>query len=275
MVRKITGLLVSLILLLLLLEGMLAIADPLGMAYYNDEAAMWYQFVDDPRGYGLPPGRYQLTRWGFTILEDRTRAVPATQAGETEVVFIGDSVTFGYGVEDEHTWVNLVAQALPQAHLINATLPGYNSTNALNTLELFPEADIIVYLIISNDVFVPWHEGPFKEAASIPRESYLRLYLTHTGNIVGSGNKDDLARLSLAAGDMERFYRDLDAIASDKRVILIGFDDVFGEQLSERYAVQLIDWYTGVVSRVDGHANVEGNRQIAEQMTPILQAAMN
>ena len=47
---------------------------------------------------------------------------------------MGDSVTFGYGVDDDQTWVDGMARALPDVHVINAGVSGFNSTNVLRTL---------------------------------------------------------------------------------------------------------------------------------------------
>src|SRR5262249_43101230 len=43
---------------------------------------------------------------------------------KAEIVVVGDSVTFGYGVEDDQAWPALVAKALPHNRLVNLGLIG-------------------------------------------------------------------------------------------------------------------------------------------------------
>ena len=165
------------ILALLLGEALLALFDPLGFGYFRDQVALNPHLIADPRGYTFAPGHYPLSKSSFTILPDGSRAVPHTppQADQT-LVFMGDSVTFGYGVDDEQTWVDLVARALPDVHIINAGVSGFNSSNVLRTLALYPSADALVYLIINNDAY-PENKPKFGQIRPAPAQSWLEVYL--------------------------------------------------------------------------------------------------
>jgi hypothetical protein len=54
-----------------------------------------------------------------------------------EIVTVGDSVTFGYGVEDDQAWPALVAKALPQDRLVNLGLIGAGPQQYLRVYETF------------------------------------------------------------------------------------------------------------------------------------------
>jgi lysophospholipase L1-like esterase len=54
-----------------------------------------------------------------------------------EIVTVGDSVTFGYGVEDEQAWPALVVKALPQDPLVNLGLIGAGPQQYLRVYETF------------------------------------------------------------------------------------------------------------------------------------------
>lgn len=276
MVRKILGLLLSFAFLVVLLELMLSTFDPLGMGYFNDEAYLAHQRQHNPCGYTFLPGKYTLRHWEFNVLDDGTRLVPASHSAEKEVVFIGDSVTFSYGVNDAQTWVNLVAESFPSIRVVNARKPGYNTTNARCLLATYPDADLIVYTTISNDLWNMSAQVDENSSASLnpPRKSYLELYITHSLQLLRPTDPDESARIDMNIGDMPRVLDDLDAITADPRMLLISFDDVYGQKLSECYDVHLIDWYTEVISRIDGHPNVVGNQRIAEQMIPIVQRVL-
>src|SRR5262249_6679787 len=140
----------------------LQIFDPWGMHYFDDLATIWNNSIMDPqRGRVLPPGTYHLSHWTVTELPGYIRLTPNNQNGPCKVVFIGDSLTWGHGVHDQYPWVNLLAAQLPGTTVINAGFDGYNSTEALQSMSGFPDANLFVYFISGNDANKP--EGLFKQ----------------------------------------------------------------------------------------------------------------
>src|SRR5262245_36361571 len=56
---------------------------------------------------------------------------------KADIVAVGDSVTFGYGVEDDQSWPALVAKALPHNCLINLGMIGAGAQQYLRVYETF------------------------------------------------------------------------------------------------------------------------------------------
>lgn len=263
--RKLIAGLIGIILALLLGEGLLARFDPLGFGYFRDQADLNPHLIPDPRGYTFQPGIYKLSASSFTILPDGNRAVPDTLPNAKKtLVFVGDSVTFGYGVDDDQTWVDLVAGDLPAVHVIDAGVSGFNSSNALRTLALYPEAQGLVYLIIDNDAD-PENRPNFDKVRHPAALTWLEVYLLNL--------PDYLFPVSAPPTDLPRYLADLRQINADGRVLLVAFDEEFSRMtIRQCCAVALIERGTDRVSPADGHPGVIGNQEIAAQMLPLIRA---
>src|SRR5688572_9029835 len=87
---------------LVLIEILLRSVDPWGLYYFQDLEVMGNTiFQADPvRGYLMPDGDYTFTRWRAHI-RDGGRVLPATNIqADCTIAILGDSVAFGYGVND-------------------------------------------------------------------------------------------------------------------------------------------------------------------------------
>jgi hypothetical protein len=74
---------------------------------------------------------------------------------QAEIVAVGDSLTFGYGVEDDEAWPAIIAQALPQLRLVNLGLIGASPEQYRRVYETFgiplrPKV-LLVGLFVGND----------------------------------------------------------------------------------------------------------------------------
>ncbi len=255
------------LLALLLCEGLLAWLDPLGFAYYRDQIDLGALLIPDPRGYNFQSGTHKLREFTFTLLADGTRAVPDTHlSAQKTLVFMGDSVTFGYGVNDDQTWVDLIARALPGVHVIDAGVSGYNSTNVLRTLAQYPHADALVYLIINNDA-EPENKPDFAHLRAANQPSWIALYLLNLPEYLSPISADQ----EMALGDIPRYLSDLRQILADQRVLALGFDDDFTQMtIKAGFPIDAIERGTDRVSPADGHPGVRGNQEIARQVLPII-----
>lgn len=248
----------------LLLEGTLRLFDPwrvgnlladlrhLDLSYVASEA----------RGYLLPSGHYQFSNWQADILPDSTRDVPSTndQAACT-VVLLGDSMTFGMDVNDGDTWASLIARQLPNVHLINAGLIGYNLPEILKNYRAFPQADAYLYVLYADDPRPSnWTRRP--PDANL---SYTLAYL----NVL----TDYAAPLPPATWDS--FYRALDGLLADPRMTLVTWDGSFGQQVKAHVnRLNLIPMFTHRVSASDGHPSAAGHAEIAAAILPIVSEAV-
>jgi hypothetical protein len=173
-------------------------------------------------------------------------------------------VTFGYGVDDDQTWVDLIARALPNVHVVDAGVSGFNATNVLRTRALYPDAQALVYLIINNDAYAE-NRPKFDQIRPAAAMSWLEVYLLNL--------PDYLFPPAEEASDLPRYLDEVRQINADGRVLLVGFDEAFSRMtIRECCDVALIERGTDRVSPADGHPGVRGNQEIARQMLPLVRA---
>lgn len=265
--RAILLTLINGLLILLATEGFLRLADPWGINRYYDDFTVLY-FASTVRAgnlYNVQPGRYNLAGWTATVLPDYTRRLPASGQGACRLVFIGDSVTWGYGVSDDQTFANRIAAALPHVTARNAAFSGYNSAQVRALLDEYA-ADLYVYLIIANDpATLTDDQAGLHVAESAMGSAALRRYWLYLAGAFAGQHPSD----------WPRFWRDLAALHQTGRVIFFAFDDgTFGSTVAARYPVHLIPPYREPNSRFDGHPSASSHAQIAAAMLPAIRAAV-
>ncbi|MBI5960951.1 MAG: SGNH/GDSL hydrolase family protein [Chloroflexi bacterium] len=265
---KIIVFLLSICFSLLGIEIGLRLVDPWGMNYFWDVADIWNQAEAHPnRIAALPPGRYRLRGWTVNQLDNFTRRVPASQGGECEIVFVGDSMTWGHGVDDDETWVNLVAAQLRGTTVINAGFDQYNSDNVLRALADFPDADLFVYLVIDNDA------EPTVVVTHQPTASMLKMYLVYGAYYLTTGDTGTIEEENRQE-EKGRFESDIAQLAADGRVVFFGFDEPLARSLIPDYPITLLPSMTHPLSLVDRHPDPEGHKDFAASILPDLQTAV-
>ena len=89
---------------------------------------------DPSVGWRVSPGSRtavigaQSWKFSYTELDDSTRVVPCsecTSKSEGNIVVVGDSVMWGYGLSDEDTFAARLAAKMNTRRVINAAAPGY------------------------------------------------------------------------------------------------------------------------------------------------------
>jgi len=151
--------------------------------------------VADPEvGFRFVPGRsrYTLRDLSFAYeIDERGYRNPSPWPQAPQVLVLGDSLAFGFGVDDERTWSRLLEARLAPARVVNLALPGYAPEQYARTWErvseeLHPEL-VIVGVFPANDVqdqelFRAWldAEDPgnygtwrFGDGGGLARRSYL------------------------------------------------------------------------------------------------------
>lgn len=107
-----------------------------------------------------------------------------TQKQESfRIVGIGDSYMFGYGVDQEYRYMDVLEKKLGQKYnktvqTFSLAVPGYNfvmEKEALDRYGMGLEPDIVIYEFVNNDFCLPNFIAPVRDFWS--RESYILLYL--------------------------------------------------------------------------------------------------
>jgi GDSL-like lipase/acylhydrolase family protein len=98
--------------------------------------------VPDPRvGFLYRPnftGRISRGDFDFTFRTDEHGfRNPSPWPKRADVVVVGDSMAFGYGVDDEQAWPHLVTEALPATTIVNLGMIGAAPQQYLRILEAF------------------------------------------------------------------------------------------------------------------------------------------
>lgn len=157
------------------------------------------QLIADPHlGFRYPPKRTLVLKsrdFTMTIQTDEHGLRNKSPWPErASVVVVGDSLAFGYGVDDAHMWSRLIEARLPTERVVNISLPGLAPEQYFRYFERFgaPLQPQLVILCVfpGNDVadakrfevwqaagspgnFAEWRYGEMSELprASRPRES--------------------------------------------------------------------------------------------------------
>lgn len=260
----------SLLITLLLLEFfVLRLIDPLGIRRYHADLDLMFQGTepDELRGWIQKPGTYHLSDSTATVLKEGRFTPETNTSAPCTIAAIGDSITFGHGVDDQDVWVNSLARRYPQAHFINAGVTGYNIENVQAVLETL-EADGYIYVIAGNDAepMLVWSE----DWVSPPSYPAMALYIRHI--LISTHEQSTLKNPAPAPPDYDAFDAHLEEILG-YNVQAFVFDDPWTLDLhvSETFPqVKVLISVTSVNSWADPHADAVGHQQIAEQMIPYL-----
>ncbi len=186
--------LLALLIAVICLEGALAVVGmfpPEPRLYPGDKPIGTYEHTDSLVGWKLRPGdrlearpahgdyavTYAADEIGFRLVEDRSganrspggrdashvRAGPgaapaepvAAAAAPRRIVFLGDSFTFGVGVEAEETFAHLIGENLPETRSANFGMSGFGIDQMWLTLRHYasdPAPGIVVLSFVLDDL---------------------------------------------------------------------------------------------------------------------------
>jgi lysophospholipase L1-like esterase len=247
--------LTSLLSILLALELLLRAFDPLGVVYFDRIRQMQRAFVIHPeRGYIVAPGIYDFDDWLAAVNTDYERVTPDSVAGGCRVVFLGDSVTFGWGVDDGETFANLLAHELG-LEAVNTGVSAYNAENIIATLDAYA-ADLYVWLIVGNDAEPERDVVEHSLTLRGRRSGWLGRYVSY------------LTYNPEAVSDWAAFNARLAPLLNRDDVLLFALDRPFADALTDVARVN----YTGRISAADPHPNAAGHEEIAAAMLPGVRA---
>ena len=159
-------LIIQLSIVLVLLEIGARIFDPLGISYYPETARFFDTMIrEEPISYRLKPGldadfhhaRYKVNSIGLRGPE----IASPKPAGESRVLWLGDSIVFGIGANYENTLPAIVERLANENtsarnyRVINMGVPSYNTEQELiqlETLGLNLQPDAVMLLFAANDI---------------------------------------------------------------------------------------------------------------------------
>jgi len=107
----------------------------------------------------LVPGSNGLIFNTKVYIDNNGYRIPAKSFKYTtsnNLLFIGDSTTFGNGVIEEETFVGRLRKNFNEINFINTAVPGYQVKNYVQNLPIYKgigDVEKIIYVITLNDVF--------------------------------------------------------------------------------------------------------------------------
>jgi hypothetical protein len=158
----------------MIVEVLLRLADPFGISSLQ-EASRYHleKMPDSELVYKHRPGLHRVYQ-GVTVTTNELglRDRPLEQKGEREfrLLMLGDSVTFGWGVAEEDTFVRRLEKKLAQEYpgtvrTVNAGVGSYNTVIEAAFLKKYVDVinpDVVILLYTLNDIerivppFDPW-----------------------------------------------------------------------------------------------------------------------
>ena len=95
---------------------------------------------------------YQTNRYGF-----RGEFTPPGDHNGRRIAFLGDSFTFGFGVNDHETFINRLNEKAPEEHYFNFAVPGYSTDQQYLLLRRrvfnFRPDVVVLVTYLGNDLF--------------------------------------------------------------------------------------------------------------------------
>lgn len=236
--------------------------DPLGITtLYTDQDQI--VTIANAEGYTLDPGRHQMRGWSYTIDQAGNRLMPSS-AADCRIAFVGDSITFGQGVNDDQSFAYQIALDHPEAMFINAAKIAYNIANVTASIGNHP-ADGYIYFISDNDDGLPWAraESDWGKRRELPAR---RCALCYHINFFFQPRPPVVV-------DREAFWEALAGLTASDAVLLAAMGSPLGDEISARYpSIPLIPrWrFDQQISWADGHPNAAGHVYLLNALREIL-----
>lgn len=174
--RRIVMLFGSLVISAVLAEFAVRTIEPLGLSYYEASTRYHLDKVADPelfyRHRSSFRAEYAGVEYAFNELGFRGESLVPKVAGEFRILFVGDSVTLGWGVAATDSFVQRVAGLLGagdrEVRAINGGCGSYNSAQELAFTQRYVPAlapDLVVLTYVENDAEA--HPGTFDPRARV------------------------------------------------------------------------------------------------------------
>lgn len=215
-----------------LAEVILGSLDLFGMSYYRISNRYERNMLPDPDLiYTHTPNSadiYGDTEVHINSLGMRDREVLDKKPDEYRILFLGDSVTFGWGVAEDQIFVRRLESILTEqtgrpVHTLNSGIGSYNTETEWEFLKRHSEKlnpDLVVLMYVPNDITIKAQE-PFDPSVEwrppvlvgwVLSESWIYNAITHISRF-GRASADDAQEAVLTTPGWELSDRALRAIA--------------------------------------------------------------
>lgn len=303
---------------LLLLEAGVRWLDPLGISYYEESRRYQLDKVADPeliyRHRAYLDTHYQGVRVRTNSMGLRDREVGTGKPADLTVLLLGDSVAFGWGVDEEALFSRRLEELLSAAtgqnvDVINTGVGSYETHQELTFSRMYADRlspDVVMLLYLSNDTirnrlpYDPWTDvaiagkAPPKAIHMLAWKSWLYRLVTHVARQASRPAPRQVARSAAwqdsmaAVRDMAAFWASRDtpfvlflyrSTEKPKNVALLGDLQAIGEA-DGFYVGDSLPAYSGyrlpelVNSVVDSHPNARGHELLARYFQPPLERAL-
>jgi len=122
---------------------------PIGI--WEHHALFGYDHIPDVSGVHHHPGGDFSVRYTIDSLRCRRTPDPADPRGE--LLFIGDSFPFGFGVEEEEAFPSLIGERFPGMKIRNRSVFGWGTAQAFPALKAWSRrADAVFYFMIPHTI---------------------------------------------------------------------------------------------------------------------------
>ena len=222
----------------------------------------------------LPPSRVHISAGG---LRDRDPVQPKPN-GTRRLVCVGDSTTFGWGVEAEQAFCQRLGGLLPAGwETVNLGVPGYNATQEVRRLEVHGlplSPDIVLFLFDDNDLEPAHAEANDGSWLAWLVDHSALAHWVHARLAYGEGPEAAPEHDGLAA--VLAAYSRLAQLAATHGFRVMVFLPAPDDQraLTERLDTLGVPWasiraaFDGPIEQLtfpgDGHPTAEGHRRLAE-----------
>ncbi len=236
------------------IELALVLFDPLGVVFVLDFTAFRSWIVPAADGYAMPPGSYHFSNWIMTVDQNGNRVTPAAVDGGARVLFYGDSVTMAWGVGDGVTWPNIVTQRL-ELDGANYGRTGYSAAAIDELMARTSGESCVVFLSVQNDAAVL---GDLPTSAAPGYKPMILRYVDFFRSLNGDGPQD-----------LEAYDTAMRRIAGRPNTLVLALGDEYAATAAA-YGALAVPMYTGRIAAADAHADLAGNRELADAITPLV-----
>lgn len=219
--------------------------DPFGILRYLS-AQHRIQYDQERKPYRPVPQIKSAEYGTITINENTTRYLPDAHDHACKIAIVGDSMAWGWEVDDHDTWANLLASHV-DAELVNWAVPGYNLLQVLETIDQLQSYDGFIYLFFENDGDIDHTAGAVASWSAIVTHLHAQQVQHDIYTLPDEQMRELLTTLP-------------------RNIFVFGFSLPYTRRMAAFYPIHIIPFYDSAyhLNSTDWHPNPMGHRLIFE-----------